>query len=554
MRAVTNQRAARNPVKHTPRKTAPARTAFLFSSDSGRNHYACACGGGCPRCQNKLPIQTKLAVSQPGDAYEREADRVAEQVMRMPASTIQRTCASCTAGGTTCPKCAAEEKSLVQRKTTPASSESGPSVSENVLNDLGPGQPLDAATRNFFEPRFGRDLGDVRVHTDEKAAESARDVNALAYTVANDIVFGRGQSAAGDTGKKLLAHELTHVVQQARTISRSFDASVAAPAAQLMRTISYDADCSDHQEEVEGNVSRAQASAARWARAAVTALARPEDVGSLLRRHFNIAATDSAAVTQIRSAFEAIVGHLKSDAFTYHCRPESDPDCALPDGPYAGFATAGGFNINFCDPYPYQNFFGHKDLIDTLLHEAAHAHNTAFDHDTYEWHSNYPGPNPLTNADSYASFARDAALGFGGLNLELSVGGLMAAEPQFYIAAGVSGDIGGPAFDVFNLRLGLRSAFMPGTERQPARWIATAADIGFRINPIRERVYVDVTTGAFYGLNFRDTHLMAGIANRVTAGYRGERVDLGLDISHFYDLIGDENLVIVGVRGALRFP
>src|SRR3972149_3741339 len=100
-----------------------------------------------------------------------------------------------------------------------------------------------------------------------------------------------------------------------------------------MRTIPYDADCASHQEEVEGNVSRAQASAARWARAAVGALAIPEDVGSLLRRHFNVAASDSAVVTQIRSVFETIAGNLDGDAFTYHCRPASDQRCRLPHGP-----------------------------------------------------------------------------------------------------------------------------------------------------------------------------------------------------------------------------
>ena len=80
-----------------------------------------------------------------------------------------------------------------------------------------------------------------------------------------------------------------------------------------------------------------------------------------------------------------------------------------------------------------------------------------------------------------------------------------------------------------------------------------AADIGLRINPIRQRVYIDLTTGAFYGVNFTDKAIMAGIANRVTAGYRGERVDLGLELSHLYDLVADQNLLIVGVRGAIRF-
>src|SRR5207253_648342 len=71
------------------------------------------------------------------------------------------------------------------------------------------------STRSFMEPRFGHDFSQVRVHTDERAAESARSVNALAYTAGQDVVFGGGQYEPGtNEGKKLLAHELTHVVQQ----------------------------------------------------------------------------------------------------------------------------------------------------------------------------------------------------------------------------------------------------------------------------------------------------------------------------------------------------
>jgi hypothetical protein len=312
-----------------------------------------------------------------------------------------------------------------------------------------------------------------------------------------------------------------------------------------MRAINYDADCRSDQKEVEGNVSRAQASAASWVRAALTSLSSPEQVGSLLRRHFNIEATNAAAVGRIRGHFESILGALDADGFTYHCRPDSDARCKTADGKeVAGFARAGRAHIFFCAPYPFQNFFGHRSLIDTLLHEAAHAHD--------EWQGAYPGRNALTNADSYASFARDAALGREGVNVELSVGSLMAAEPQFYLAAGVSGVVGGPALDLFNLKLGYRIAYLHGTGQQPKRGFQ-AADIGLRINPIGKRVYVDVTTGAFVGANFTDNETMAGIANRISVGYRGERVDLGLDFNYLRDMVADENLVIVGVRGGVRF-
>jgi hypothetical protein len=88
-----------------------------------------------------------------------------------------------------------------------------PSLVGEVLQTSG--RPLDAETRVFMEPRFGHDFGQVRVHTDERAAESADAVSALAYTVGQDVVFGQGQYApTTGEGQRLIAHELTHVVQQ----------------------------------------------------------------------------------------------------------------------------------------------------------------------------------------------------------------------------------------------------------------------------------------------------------------------------------------------------
>lgn len=95
-----------------------------------------------------------------------------------------------------------------------------PPIVDDVLNS--PGQPLDSGTRAFMEPRFGHDFSRVRVHPDVKAAESARAVNALAYTVGNDMVFGNGQyKPATASGQRLLGHELAHVVQQEQASSRT---------------------------------------------------------------------------------------------------------------------------------------------------------------------------------------------------------------------------------------------------------------------------------------------------------------------------------------------
>jgi len=103
----------------------------------------------------------------------------------------------------------------IQREAVgPAVHPAAPSLVREVVNS--PGQPLDAATRAFMEPRFGHDFSRVRVHTDDRAAESARAVSANAYTAGNHVAFGAGQYTPGTlSGQRLMAHELVHVVQQA---------------------------------------------------------------------------------------------------------------------------------------------------------------------------------------------------------------------------------------------------------------------------------------------------------------------------------------------------
>jgi Domain of unknown function (DUF4157) len=102
----------------------------------------------------------------------------------------------------------------MQRQATSGSTET---VLPPIINDMlgSPGQPLDAATRAFMEPRFGHDFSQVRVHSGDRAAQSAEAVNALAYTVGRDVIFGAGRYAPETSeGRRLIAHELTHVVQQ----------------------------------------------------------------------------------------------------------------------------------------------------------------------------------------------------------------------------------------------------------------------------------------------------------------------------------------------------
>lgn len=143
-------------------------------------------------------IQPKLRVNDPGDRHEQEADRIADQVVAMPVRHA--------VSGTPLRIQRVSGQSNRQLDVAPAS------VDQTIAS---PGNPLEPALRQDMEQRFGYDFSGVRVHSDPAAEQSARDINARAYTVGQDIVFGRGQFAPRThEGKRLLAHELAHTLQQ----------------------------------------------------------------------------------------------------------------------------------------------------------------------------------------------------------------------------------------------------------------------------------------------------------------------------------------------------
>jgi outer membrane protein OmpA-like peptidoglycan-associated protein len=157
-----------------------------------------------------------LNVSQPGDRFEQEADRTADRVMRMPAAAVQRKCAACRDEDArvqrTCKACEEDDRRLMA-KGEGASLQVPPVVERAIAS--GGGQPLPPSARDFFEPRFGVDFGSVRVHTGSLAAEASRQINARAFTFGTGVFFGAGEYRPESSGgRHLLAHELTHVVQQ----------------------------------------------------------------------------------------------------------------------------------------------------------------------------------------------------------------------------------------------------------------------------------------------------------------------------------------------------
>lgn len=213
---------ARATVAPAPREGAKA--APKCAECTKENEQAGA-GPGASFALGDVPILPKLVLGRPGDAEEADADRAARRVLRMRAPrraetseptrsaepVVRRKCAACE-----------DDERRVERKTPSPSLavQAGAGVAGRtnaVIHDaLGRGEALPVSTRRFFEPRFGHDFSDVRVHHDAAAAEASRDVDALAFTYGRDIFFAAGRYAPGRAdGDELLAHELAHVVQQA---------------------------------------------------------------------------------------------------------------------------------------------------------------------------------------------------------------------------------------------------------------------------------------------------------------------------------------------------
>lgn len=193
----------------------------------------CACGGTCSECQKKelqnLGVQRSLKVNAPGDRWEREADQMADIVMRSPDTAVNLSRSIMPEISPVFKSARVQRKALsgydfedeavVQRKekdSAKSSVELGHDYQRSVRSAIGgSGKMIEPKVRGFMESQFHRDFSDVKVHTNSQAVSSATAVNANAYAVGNHIVFGANQYQPETTsGRRLLAHELTHVVQQ----------------------------------------------------------------------------------------------------------------------------------------------------------------------------------------------------------------------------------------------------------------------------------------------------------------------------------------------------
>lgn len=372
--------------------------------------------GGAPIVQAKAEIQVGAA----DDALEREADAMADRVMGMSdvggavsqsTARVQRKCAACESE---------EEEMPVQRKADAARSGGVPvagtmpaplSVGEAVSSG---GKPLEPGVRKAFESRFGRDFSSVRIHSDPAAEASASEIRARAYTSGRHIVFGSGEYSPGtNRGMRLLAHELTHVVQQA-------GGSVRRPS--LVQRQPKDATpaspiggCTESQSAA----LRKQLSLARaLVGVAIAHLKKEQDqppapgISSVARRALasNFHTSDPKDVTAILATFKRILEKLKDSNIRCLDDKACDEVCAGAGAPFACASAA--IPITVCEgvfgrTHSKEPFF----YVVVLIHEAAH--QVGMDLHTYE----PPADGKLTarelamsSANAYANFAEDCSV------------------------------------------------------------------------------------------------------------------------------------------------
>jgi hypothetical protein len=479
-------------------------------------------------------------------------------------------------------ECAQCRRRRLARSAHGASPAYAPPIVHDVLR--APGQPLEPALRGRMEARFGHDFSRVRVHTDVRAAESARAVAAHAYTVGQDVVFDAGRYAPGSAaGQSLLVHELTHVVQQggqpasgARlSVAPSDDAAerearraAVEPAAGVEPAVRRDPTFPDATcDHVKSNIERAWPSAKSWVSHARRRLSTPADVSGALGTHFRLdpndtnQATDLSYVQRVFARMEEIFDLEVPQVCT---PPNAASECRLPDGRrYGAFVTGGVFQITYCTRSADVGLLGGQDLIALIVHEVSHladASSTdwAYRHEAVRTsYRRMTRAQAILNADSYAELARDLYLGGAPRNLPIilsgGVGALLSAQrPRWVVTAGY--DVRSRSgLEVFDLVGGLRG-FISVTggdsphyeQRGPA--VGASLDFGVISRSAQTSLFVDTRVGAFLFDDPKASGAAAGVSARALIGWASSGFRTGVDLRLLYDAVNNNNAVIIGVE------
>jgi Domain of unknown function (DUF4157) len=532
--------------------------------------------------------QPKLTVGAPNDAFEREADHVADQVMRMPEPEVaaagpppqvQRLCAECEderrGKGTVqrlCSHCEDEMRAKEEPGETPEVPD-GFAQRFTALHDAG--QPLPASERAFFEPRFGRDFANVRLHAGPAASELASSVHARAFTVGDSIVLGAGQYAPGTSaGRQLLAHELTHVVQQG-----------GGGGDQTVRRQTIHASC----KEQEAVISEAWAEGQRLAHETAESLSH---IVEFLELGGDPAKVAPEILQKIRNAF-GIERFLRGDpdlldlldrfrriegGFTAGKTLRCDTDAAKTGKDECGWRIAFVLRGNSTDIFLCQSFFdSEKTLTERgggLVHEMSHSVLGTVHKGIVE--KTYP--NALFNCGSAFGLeykvAKQNAFAYEILadclhgeqpssDIEgkvtprehrWSISGAAGADvtpkaQRFAAALGGRLSLRPDELVVFNPQIGVNLLYLPSSDSNPRPLLT--AELGLRIRQPLKGFYFDVSAGGFTDIDFKSTR---GLTGAVGAGFRWQQVELGAEARALVPGADfDRNEVLVFGRVAWRF-
>jgi len=521
------------------------------------------------------PVQPKLSINAPDDMYEREADAMADRVMRMtdkdtiqtkffkPAVTVQRMCAHCEE----------EEKKKMQRKEMNQEAVGADKDIESYVDSLGStGQSLSNDVRNFYEPRIGYDFSDVKVHTDAVAAKSAQSINALAYTSGNHIVFNSGQYSPGsDNGKRLLGHELTHVVQQGSAVSRKQiqRQGGAAPAPTYGRTCVGDATdpcqysrCDGRHDGIIADMIRASNYAITAAHALIQSPLSTDTIRAL-DWYFgdHSAATAETVAQRLRCIALCLIDSFGNNQ--YGCHPD-DPNLAyvcVGSTPICEQVTT---NICLTNLYFDKSDRGRAEI---LIHECGHriglslgSGTDIYDHDTQ--FLRLDTAEALMNSDSFALFAGAIVNGvrlsvFAGTFPFLISGGggaaLSGGNPTWFARMNYANvEFQHPVLGIFNPTLGLSFTLIGDTETSGASPIRASTSLlssltaGFRIgNPRPGEAggpYFSFWGGPSLAVDLSTLNTGLGAEAGIAGGYRWRWLDVSVGGTYFRDPTRPEGL------------
>jgi hypothetical protein len=330
-------------------------------------------------------LQARLSINPSNDIYEQEADAMADKAMRMTDSDIgqtrffkpvvlpiQRKCSFCE-----------EEEQKISRKEIDDRETAGYSGLDKYVESLtNSGQSLSSEERNFYEPRLGYDFANVKVHTDTVAAKSAQSINALAFTTGNHIVFNAGQYSPGtDSGKKLLGHELTHVIQQGSAgVSGSVQKKVIDDATHLPCRTTRPTAFAEIQSLEQKAISLCRGAAQKLkqfvpSHTGATESAATHDMRDILWRRLKLNYNRfgrCVLVPALAEKFTTVANNIANTEYTYPCAgPGIEPpgECTTQPNKGNAWTAKGTANTELCD-----SFWGRDEanMTRTIIHEFFH--------------------------------------------------------------------------------------------------------------------------------------------------------------------------------------